>query len=131
MEGCLQIASHAKAEGKCAWQGFSRMVGMELPHGLGAEVYIIQANAVSGAHVGQIGTTTQNTPSQPLQHGRASYEGQFYEDKRCGIGLYCTPKGYFYLGEWVLGLRHGVGIEGLTVNGALVIPYTPARKCML
>jgi hypothetical protein len=131
MEGCLQIASHAKAEGKCAWQGFSRMVGMELPHGLGAEVYMIQANTVSGAHDGQNGITTQNTRSQPQQDVRAAYEGQFYEDKRYGIGLYRTPKGYFYLGEWVLGLRHGVGIEGSTVNGALVIPHTPARKCML
>ena len=44
------------------------MVGMELPHGLGAEVYMNQANTVSGAHDGQNGITTQNTMSQPQQH---------------------------------------------------------------
>ena len=32
------------------------------------------------------------------------------------MGRYTAPSGYWYLGPWVLGLRHGVGIEGLTHN---------------
>lgn len=106
------------------------MVGMELPHGLGAEIYNIHGNTMPCAHDVQNGIETQKSGSQPQQHARAAYEGQFYEDKRYGNGLYRTPKGHFYLGEWVLGLRHGVGIEGTTVHGALVILCVPTRECM-
>jgi hypothetical protein len=32
------------------------------------------------------------------------------------VGRYTGPSGYWYLGPWVLGLRHGVGFEGLTLH---------------
>jgi hypothetical protein len=107
------------------------MVGMELPHGQGVEIYdtkfgstasqppSIQANTHSPSNDDQDDATMQTAGHQP--NTLASYEGQFYEDKRYGVGLYRSPRGFFYLGEWVLGLRHGVGIEGLPVHGASVI----------
>lgn len=64
--------------------GFKRMVGMELPHGLGVE---------------------------RLYHG-SRYEGEHYEDKRSGVGMMTTPSGHFFLGNWDMGDRHGRGIEG-------------------
>jgi hypothetical protein len=50
----------------------------------------------------------------------AVYEGQLYEDKRFGVGCYTSPDGFFYLGEWGLGLRHGRGFEGLLVHNCPV-----------
>jgi len=64
--------------------GLNNMVGMEMPHGLGQEFF--QANS--------------------------EYVGEFYEDKRHGVGILIIPSHHFYLGRWEVGLRHGRGIEG-------------------
>ena len=79
-------------------EGVSRMTGMELPHGIGVEVYYLADRANMNPHM-------------------ASYEGEIFEDKRFGVGRYTSPKGYWYLGQWILGKREGRGIEGATVDG--------------
>ena len=42
----------------------------------------------------------------------SQYVGEYYEDKRSGIGKFVTPRHYFFLGNWVLGVRHGKGLIG-------------------
>ena len=64
--------------------GLQNMFGVEMPHGLGQEVF--------------------KTGSQ--------YVGEFYEDKRSGIGKFVTPSHCFFLGNWALGVRHGKGLVG-------------------
>jgi hypothetical protein len=64
--------------------GIKNMVGMEMPHGFGQEIF---------------------------QNG-SQYAGEFYEDKRHGIGMFVEPLDHFYIGGWEMGVRHGKGIEG-------------------
>ena len=63
--------------------GLDNMIGMEMPHGLGQELFL-----------------------------SSEYAGEFYEDKRHGVGILITPSHHFYLGGWEVGVRHGRGIEG-------------------
>lgn len=76
--------------------GFRRMVGMELPHGMGVE---------------RFGDGTL-------------YEGEIFEDKRIGIGMYTTagPDQQWYLGGWHLGYRQGKGIEGRFTSRGVMVP---------
>jgi hypothetical protein len=64
--------------------GLDNLVGVDLPHGLGQEMF----------------------------KDSSYYAGEYYEDKRSGAGMYVTPHHHFYLGKWELGVRHGKGIEG-------------------
>lgn len=64
--------------------GLDNMVGMEMPHGLGQELF----------------------------RSSSEYAGEFFEDKRHGVGILITPSHHFYLGGWDVGERHGKAIEG-------------------
>ena len=64
--------------------GLDNMVGMELPHGYGQEIFA----------------------------DGSQYVGEFYEDKRNGIGMFTAPSHHFYIGQWSVGVRHGKGFEG-------------------
>ncbi|EKX41094.1 hypothetical protein GUITHDRAFT_153921 [Guillardia theta CCMP2712] len=69
-------------------------VGLELPHGLGVERFA----------------------------DGSKYEGEVYEDKRSGIGMYSTSDNFWYLGGWHLGVRHGRGLEGKVTSGGILVP---------
>jgi len=64
--------------------GLDNMVGMELPHGYGQEIFA----------------------------DGSQYVGEFYEDKRNGVGMFTAPSHHFYIGQWSVGVRHGKGFEG-------------------
>ena len=123
-------------------EGFKGMVGMELPHGLGVESYdqvvvldqIValddkQTRVVDGQHTtnhlmshhqpldAKLATLT---PAHAQELRYAMYEGQIFEDKRFGISRFTSRGGHWYLGQWVLGVCCGSGIEGLTLNGLAV-----------
>jgi len=64
--------------------GLNNMVGTAMPHGLGQEIFA----------------------------DGSQYGGEFYMDKRSGIGMYITATHHFYMGHWSVGVRNGKGIEG-------------------
>ena len=92
-------------------EGLSRMIGMELPHGLGVETYNVYDPTYVPCDDNAVDVPGHN------HHHMASYEGEIFEDKRYGIGRYTSPHGNWYMGEWALGVRHGKGFEGVSIHG--------------
>ena len=47
-----------------------------------------------------------------------SYEGQFEQGLRSGLGVYYFTNGRMYEGQWHKGVREGVGVERFESAGA-------------
>eukprot|EP00960_Hanusia_phi_P049923 759880-Hanusia_phi.AAC.2 len=79
----------------------SHLVGLEVPHGLGVERFA----------------------------DGSKYEGEIYEDKRSGVGMYSTSDNFWYLGGWQQGVRHGRGLEGKVMSGGVLVPVAFIQCC--
>jgi hypothetical protein len=57
------------------------------------------------------------------RYGYERYEGEYQEDRKCGVGVYRWGNGAWYRGEFREDVRHGVGMTRYENGKVAVIEW--------